>query len=337
VQSVREGYAVRSADTVGASDYSPLLLRSVDHGQLLSADQCIRVTAGQSLPAAADAVLGLDAVQDAGGRVEVSTAVAPGDGVLMQGAQCTPGQRLFGTGHTLRPVDLALLRMAGVDAVPVRRLPRVAIIGVTSQSAPAVEMVKASVELSVGIGCTVVTAPDLATLEQLAASVEADLVLFVGGSGVEETDIAWRMLSQAGAIEIDGVAIHPGAGVVLGRLGQCPYVLLPGGSVAGFAAFELLGARLLLRARGRADNVQQHRTLPLARKLVSRIGLLEMARVRIREGLAHPLATQEDQLLQTVTAADGFVLVPPASEGFPAGSDVHVHCFEPRIDPQDSD
>jgi molybdopterin molybdotransferase len=337
VQSIREGYAVRSADTVGASDYSPLLLRPVDDGQSIGADQCVRVAAAQSLPAAADAVLGLDAVQVVEGYVEVSAAVAPGDGVLMQGAQCTQGQGLFESGRILRPVDLALLRMAGVDAVSVRRLPRVMIVGVTSHSEPAVEMVRASVGCCMGATCVVAAAPDIATLEQLVAPAEADLVLFVGGSGVEESDIAWRMLSDAGAIDIDGVAIHPGAGVALGRLEQCPYMLLPGGPVAGFAAFELLGERLLRRAGCRADQRAGIRILPLARKLVSRIGLLEMARVRISDGMAHPLATQEDQLLQTITGADGFVLIPPASEGFPAGSDVHVHCFEPRIDPQDSD
>ena len=332
-QCIREGYAVRSADTVGAGDYSPLALRLVGQGPSLGPNQCARVAPGQALPDAADAVLGLDSVQAADGFIEIPAAVAPGDGVLPAGAQCRVGQDLFAPGHRLRPVDLAMLRIAGVDGVPVRRLPRVKIIAVAEGNEPTVAMVQASVSRDAGVQGTLVTAPDAAAFAKVVAhAADADVALFVGGSGIDESDVAWRWLTGTGAIDVDGVAIHPGGGAALGRIGQCPFVLLPGGPVAGFAAYELLGARLLRRACGRPEQATGICTLPLARKLVSRIGLLEMARVRIRNGLVEPLATQEDQLLQTVTAADGFVLIAPASEGFPAGSDVQVHCFSPCAD-----
>ena len=41
------------------------------------------------------------------------------------------------------------------------------------------------------------------------------------------------------------------------------------------------------------------------------------------------MAIAENRLLATAVRADGFVLIPENSEGFPAGTEVTVHLYEP--------
>ena len=69
-------------------------------------------------------------------------------------------------------------------------------------------------------------------------------------------------------------------------------------------------------------------TLPLAGKIASAVGRVDYVRVRVRDGHAEPLAVSGASLLSTTTAADGFVLVPRDSEGFPAGHEVPVHLYD---------
>ena len=69
-------------------------------------------------------------------------------------------------------------------------------------------------------------------------------------------------------------------------------------------------------------------TLPLAGKIASAVGRVDYVRVRVRDGHAEPLAVSGASLLSTTTAADGFVLVPRDSEGFPAGHEVTVHLYD---------
>jgi molybdopterin molybdotransferase len=68
--------------------------------------------------------------------------------------------------------------------------------------------------------------------------------------------------------------------------------------------------------------------LPLAGKVSSAVGRVDYVRVRVREGRAEPLAVSGASLLSTTTAADGFVLVPRDSEGYPPGEVVRVYLYD---------
>ena len=68
--------------------------------------------------------------------------------------------------------------------------------------------------------------------------------------------------------------------------------------------------------------------VPLANKIVSTIGRLDYQRVRIAGGRAIPLAISGASILSSTTRADGFVLVPPDSEGYPAEAEVEVLLYD---------
>jgi molybdopterin molybdotransferase len=65
----------------------------------------------------------------------------------------------------------------------------------------------------------------------------------------------------------------------------------------------------------------------LTRKLVSTVGRVDYARVKVRGTEAEPLAISGASVLSSTTEADGFVVIPADSEGFPPGGEVEVFLY----------
>ncbi len=72
----------------------------------------------------------------------------------------------------------------------------------------------------------------------------------------------------------------------------------------------------------------RRRTATVARKIVSAVGRVDYCRVRFVDGGVEPLALSGASILSSTTRADGFVIVPAESEGYGAGSEVVVYCYE---------
>jgi len=114
-------------------------------------------------------------------------------------------------------------------------------------------------------------------------------------------------------------------GVMDGRL----VFLLPGNPVSCLCAYDFFAGRAIRALGGRsADWPYRRVTAPLARKIVSAVGRLDYTRVRLVENRVEPLAIGGASVLTSTTRADGFVLVPPDSEGYPPGTDVEVFLYD---------
>ena len=99
-------------------------------------------------------------------------------------------------------------------------------------------------------------------------------------------------------------------------------LLLPGRLDAAIAAWLTVVRGLLARLRGGADDAPGISTT-LARKVASTVGLTELVLVRRGQDGAVPLAAKYLPLT-AFAHADGWILVPAASEGYPAGATVMV-------------
>ena len=71
------------------------------------------------------------------------------------------------------------------------------------------------------------------------------------------------------------------------------------------------------------------RSRRLERKIASAVGRVDYCRVRLDGDEAEPLALSGASILSSTTRADGFVIVPAASEGYAAGTEVTVYLYEP--------
>ncbi len=326
----RDGYALRAADTLGAGDYNPLPLNLLNGNEALYPNSAIQVCCGDILPAGADAVLSLEQADVRKKLLDVASSLAPGDGVIQRAEECHQHDILQHAGRWLRPQDLARLSLAGITEVKVFSKPRIQLY-ITGQF----EHEANSPMLSSLInrdGGNLISTQLTTSAEQLAEALsqsEADLILLTGGSGYGSNDYAFKVLYEIAEIELDGSCIHPGGSVILGKISDRPVIILPGSPLPCLCAYDLIASRLLRRFSAR-KNLMPYRskTFTLSRKLVSRIGQFELARMSIDGNFTQSLAVVDDRLLSSSTRGDGFVLLPENSEGFVEGSQVKVYLYD---------
>jgi molybdopterin biosynthesis enzyme len=150
----------------------------------------------------------------------------------------------------------------------------------------------------------------------------ADLVIGVGGTGMGRSDTSVQTLARLGRVALHGMAISPGDTAALGDVDGRPVLLLPGRLDAGLAVLLLIGRPLLARLSA-ASEEESASLMTLKRKVASPIGLAEVVPVRRVDGGVEPLASSSIPW-HALTRADGWILVPAESEGFPAGSTVEM-------------
>ena len=119
-----DGYAVRSEETRGASETSPLLLRV--------GEQAIPVDTGDPLPLGMNAVIMIENTQpgwqEGVDYIEILSAVAPWADVRPMGEDMVATELVLPANHRLRPQDVGAIAGSGHTQVTVYRRPRVAIL-----------------------------------------------------------------------------------------------------------------------------------------------------------------------------------------------------------------
>jgi molybdopterin molybdotransferase len=321
-----DGYAIRAADSVGASDYNPIPLDL--------AGPPLPVSVGDAVPQGMDAVVAIEHTRSDTGMVELVTAVAEGDGIECRGDDVAAGTILLPAGRQVRPADAALLTAVGMTIVPVARRPvvRVAAVGSELELSGDVNtpMLAALIARDGGIAERHPPLPDdEAAVRDFLGRPGADLVILCGGSGLGASDLTAQALAGAGTLAIHGIALRPADTIALGEAAGTPVMILPGGTAACLCAYEVVAGRAVRRlAGGSPDFPFIRRSMVSARKIVSPGGWVDFCRVRIiADGRVEPIGSGGNTSLSSVARADGFVLVPAEQEGFPAGSTVPAHLF----------
>ncbi len=347
-RAMMDGFAVQAADTLGASPYNRLrfaltgtLLPGGDPSVKVSSGQAVRIMTGTAVPPGADAVLPAEQAEFQGSEVLAASEVSPGKHVGRRGEDIARGSIVLTTGRRLRPQDLGVLSSIGVRQAPVVRRPVVRIVITGNELLPAGSkpsgyritdangpMLSALVRRDGGIPTDagiVADDPD-AILGQMRS--DADVILVSGGSSVGQEDHAPALLATFGELPIHGVAMRPSSPAGMGRLGEHLVFLLPGNPVSCLCAYDFFAGLAIRRMAGLSDDWPYVQTqLRLRRKLVSTVGRLDYARVKLVEGQIEPLAISGASILSSTTRADGFVVVPEDSEGYPADAVVNVWLY----------
>jgi molybdopterin molybdotransferase len=245
-------------------------------------------------------------------------------------------------GRRLRPQDLGVLASLGLSEAAVIRRPRVRIVvtgdellkpGNPAEAGKIYDantpMLRALVERDGGLPICGEIFPDEPDLILSAIQEEADVVLVSGGSSVGEEDHAPMLLARQGELAIHGIAMRPSSPTGMGRLNDRLVFLLPGNPVSCLCAYDFFAGRAIRLLGGLPPEWPYCRErLPLSRKLSSVVGRVDYARVMIRDDRVEPLSIGGASILTSTTRADGFVVVPQDSEGYPAGAEVEVWRYE---------
>ncbi len=328
-----DGWAVRAADTVGASAWGPASLRIQEAGPPLAPGAAVLVATGEPLPAGADAVVPFDAAEPSGASVDVLVAVAEGTGVERAARQLRAGATAASADRPLRAHEAALLAAAGLARLAVVRRPRVRLV-VAGPKPPEpagadahAPMLRALVERDGG-EVEVERGGALGDALRRAAADGVDLVLATGRSGTGPDDDAPAAIARAGELAVHGIALRPGGSTALGIAFGCPVILLPGDPLACLCAYELLAGRFVRRLAGQ-DPALPHpaREVEVGRKIASSVGIAEVVQVRLVAGRAEPLGVADFGGLASAATADGFVVVPAAVEGYAPGARVTLYAY----------
>jgi molybdopterin molybdotransferase len=306
-RALRDGWAVASDLTMDAGAYAPAPLPFA-----------VRVDMGEPLPPETDAVAPLDAVTVRGGVAQALAPVAPGEGVLAAGADIARGTTLLTAGRRLDRLRVALLAAAGVSAVRFRS-PRVHLVPSRAGDTvidTAVGCISDAIE-SVGAVAVTDAASDLSH-----ALADADAVVAVGGTGSGRNDTSVRTLISVGKLHAHGIALVPGETTAFGTVGARPVLALPGRLDAALAAWHMLGRAVLARLTGSCEPLCL-RTARLTHKVTSTVGLAELVPVRCEGAAATPIASGYISF-SGLAQADGWILIRPDSEGYPAQSEVVI-------------
>ena len=277
--ALRDGFAVQSELTLDAGPYAPIALAAP------------RINVGEALPASADAIALLDAINFRGEQAEATAPVSPGEGVLAAHGDVAAGTILRRAGHRLRPSDVAILVAAGVKSVSIRT-PRIRISSARRPGDAIINscllLLTTAIHAAGGIAIPDPFGrpePDNALRDETV-----DAVFIVGGTGSGRTDQSVVTLSRAGKVAFHGIGIAPGDTAAIGAAGDKPVLLIPGRVDAALACWLLLGSRMFGRLAGAMEE-DTPLSARLTRKIASSIGLAEVIPVRLGDGKAEPLAS----------------------------------------------
>jgi molybdopterin molybdotransferase len=356
-RSTVDGFAVRAADTHGASPSLPAYLQVVGEVPMgrasdlkLSPGQAALVHTGGMVPDSADAVVMLEDTQSPRpGEIEVLKPSASGQNVIAAGEDVSPGESVLEAGVHLRPQEIGGLMALGIAEVRVARRPRVGILSsgdevVDPESTPGPAQVR-DVN-SYALSALVVEAggepirhgivPDqMGALQEAARKAlgASDLVVITAGSSASARDLtaeAIRSLGEPGVL-VHGVAIRPGKPTILAVADEVPVIGLPGNPVSALVIARLFVVPVIRRLLGERGPALPARWMArLSANIASEAGREDYIPVRLvvtPEGLVAEPVYGRSNLIFTLVRADGLIRIAPEVTGLSAGAAVEVTPF----------
>jgi molybdenum cofactor synthesis domain-containing protein len=348
-RAAMDGYAVRSADTAGASREAPKVLRCVEQvftGQVATREvepgSCIEIATGAPMPAGADAVVMVEETEtDTSKVVRVFAAVEPRQNVGQQGADIRKGQRVLEPGMTLNASRVGAVAALGVTELDVYARPRVSILSTGNEIvepgrplAPGQIYDINSFTLSAvvsehgGIPITRRTVSD--TLDDLSRAVDEsladDLLLFSGGSSVGERDLILDVITQKGKLLFHGLAVKPGKPTAFGVVGGKLVFGLPGYPTSCLSNGYILVVPTLRRIARLPPLAVRTVTAKLGRRIASVPGRHQFFTVRLDNGTAVP-AFKASGDITSMSLADGYIEIAAQIEVVEKDEIVEVKLF----------
>ena len=311
-----DGYAVRAADTHGATPQTPIPLKvigqlpagSLYNGPALAAGQALRIMTGAPIPPGADAVVPFEETAEPDrdpaapmpATVQIRKAADGGANVRRRGDDVVSGETILRTGMRLGPAQIAVLASLGMARMQVIRRPRVAILATGDELVPVGQPlppgkiydsntagVAAQVREFGGdpvrLGIARDTLDDVRT-KLRAALPTADLIVTSAGVSRGDYDVVKEALVREGAIQFWTVRMRPGKPLAFGTFSvpdgrTVPHLGLPGNPVSSLVVFELFGRAAIHTLLGRPPSPRRSVRAVLHDRIQNQDGRRVYARV----------------------------------------------------------
>jgi molybdenum cofactor synthesis domain-containing protein len=347
-RAAMDGYAVRAADTSGATPTRPAILACIEKvftGQMparpVGEQECTEIATGAPMPPGADAVVMVEQTAADVSRIQIFAAAEPGQNIGRQGADIKSGQTVMRTGEVLNASRVGALAALGLAHVDVYAKPRVAILSTGNEIVDPGQPLEpgqiydinrftlaAVIAEHGGVPVPHRTAAD--TIADLSRAVDEclddDVLVFSGGTSVGERDLILDALSNKGEVLFHGISVKPGKPTAFGLVHGKPFFGMPGYPSSCLSNAHILLVPALRRIARLPPHAVKTITLPLARRVVSTSGRHQFYTVRVTDGAAVP-AFKASGDITSMSQADGYFEIAAETDVIERGEVVEVTLF----------
>jgi molybdopterin molybdotransferase len=354
--SAMDGFALTAADTVGASDKTPVSLpvvrtiRAGDKaGPPVGKGEAVRIMTGAPVPGGVDAVVPVEATYTEAENLFLTRPSRVGDHIRKAGEDITDKDRVLPAGKTLRPVDLGLVASQGIGRLEVYRRPEVAILATGDEIVRLGEIpheaqmynsnshvLTAQVRECGASPRQLGIAPD--EPGHLAAVVEdglaSDVLVTTGGVSMGEYDYLKGVFGAVGVqVLFWKVAQKPGKPMTFGVRSGKPVFALPGNPVSAALSFELYVRPALLKMMGQTRIYRPTVSALLEEDIRKKAGRRNFIRGVVKRGgdgelRVHTTGEQGSGVLRSMSEANGIIVIPEDADGAKAGEMVEVYLID---------
>jgi len=356
-RSTVDGYAVKAADTFGASEDKPVTLKFCGHvvigespNVIIKKGSTAEIVTGAPLPDGADSVVMVEYTNRQGNKVSVHRPVSIGENIMAAGSDIRKNETVLKIGRILGSREIGVLAAIGLTEVCVYRRPKVAVL---STGAEVVEPGKAlppgkiydinahtlsaAVQESGGEPINLGIVPD--KRDKLKKALEkaldsADVVITSGGVSVGPKDFTPQVVDTLGkpGVIISGVAVKPGKPLTIAVVDGKPVFSLPGNPTSSLFMFNVFVRPILVKLAGRTEETLPKVKAVAAQKMFPARGrrtfvMVNLAYDKTGRLLVSPVPTGLSGAITTLAKADGFIEISEKQQFIDAGTEIDVYLF----------
>ncbi|MBY3246148.1 molybdopterin molybdotransferase MoeA [Rhizobium laguerreae] len=274
--SAMDGFAVSVDDFVGTGPWILEVSSRVAAGDVVEhtsrfSMQATEIYTGGELPDGCNAVVIWERCSALGhGRVLVSSKPKLVDNIRRRGEDVSPGATVVSAGSLVTPHVAALLAALGSATVTVRPKIRAAVLTTGNELLPPGEQLGPGqiYDSNRHMVAGLLAAPwiDFVDLGMIGddptaiqeaigtAAKSLDVLITSGGMSFGAADhVSTAMAAAGGSVDVLNVAMRPGKPAMIGRIGGCLFIGLPGNPMAAAVALAMIGMPAIKATAGIAD------------------------------------------------------------------------------------
>lgn len=357
-RATRDGFALRAEDLPAADGLrvvGEVRAGEAWRGAGLNSGEALGIMTGAPLPEGADAVVMVEHVREAEGRVwvEAGRSLRAGENVVPRRAEARAGEVLLRPGTVMEAAEIALAASCGRAELAVYARPMVAIVA-TGDELVELDEVPEEWQIrnsnSYGLAALVADAGGSAGRLELARDLReevservaqgrmGDVLLFSGGVSMGKYDLVEEVLAEIGAeFFFTGVKMQPGKPVVFGRLParegegggpECLFFGLPGNPVSTEVTFHCFVKPLLRVLGGGAWEGPRFVQATLGEAVEGKAGLTRVLPARLTYAMERPevrlVAWQGSGDMAANARSNCYAVLPAGVESYNAGDVITI-------------